>query len=738
MLSVPAGRAAAGGTRGKDMNILRRLLGTALWAGPRRDRTAWTGALAAAVLAGASSITGAQAILGTPITLGNPAATVLGQGGIGIARAANGRALAVWSDNRTGNQDVYGVLLGPTGLPLSPPVGLKLIGAAGTNEGDPRIAACGNTFLVVWGNGVGDGDTTDLFATRINTNGVVLDPTPIVISNQPGVQHNQRQPASDGVDTFLVPFRTASDSIYGGISTMRVSASTGATMDLPGGYVLAMGDSSQGLKKNASASFGAGKFLVTWDDERDRAAYPGEAIDIFGAFVDPALGTIIGSPFATTRAFSCQEGSRSAFDGANFFVTHNDERITNCVTSDITGERVTPAGVVLDQVDPTGMVGGLWIATDPLGFPNSRQGGSNVTASPCTRLLTYYDLGMPSTQVALRMKRLFPDGTIEGGQGPAQPGALIALGSQSSGVFTRVETVEVSPNTYLLAYALSARPTVRTAKFAAPMVTVIGQGKLSAPRGVAVDAQGNIVVADTQHNRIQVFDRTGKLLLAFGTGGTGNGQLIAPFGVALDTLGNIYVADSSNNRVQVFNSAGAFKFKFGTLGGGNGQFNYPLGIAVGPTGNIYVADTDNNRVQVFSGTGVFLSKFGAFGSALGQFKAARAICFNAAGNIYVADRDNNRVQIFTSTGVPMSQITSSFNAPRGVAIDHAGRLFVADSNNNRVVVFNAQGQYYATIGTPGSGLGQFNFTPAVAVDSAGRLHVSDAYNNRIQVFGCIP
>jgi hypothetical protein len=60
------------------------------------------------------------------------------------------------------------------------------------------------------------------------------------------------------------------------------------------------------------------------------------------------------------------------------------------------------------------------------------------------------------------------------------------------------------------------------------------------------------------------------------------------------------VADTNNNRVQIFNSSGVFQSAFGSFGSGNGQFSVPFGIAVGSGGNIYVADTFNNRVQVFS------------------------------------------------------------------------------------------------------------------------------------------
>ncbi|MCZ8161124.1 MAG: 6-bladed beta-propeller, partial [Microcystis sp. LE19-196.1B] len=73
---------------------------------------------------------------------------------------------------------------------------------------------------------------------------------------------------------------------------------------------------------------------------------------------------------------------------------------------------------------------------------------------------------------------------------------------------------------------------------------------------------------------------------AFGSGGSGNGQFSNPFGLAVGSDGNIYVADSANNRVQVFNSRGVFQSAFGSGGRGNGQFATPSGIAVDSGGNI--------------------------------------------------------------------------------------------------------------------------------------------------------
>lgn len=411
----------------------------------------------------------AQVVLGPVVPLSNAVVNQLGQGGVTLARADNGISLAVWSDDRTGDHDVYGALLDPSGVLLTPQGGFKIVGSAGTHEGDPRVAACGNTFLVVWGDGHSSdiplSSITDIFATRLDTAGLVLDPTPIVISNQPGIQHNVRGVASDGADVFLVPFRDAAASGSGEIRTMRLSASTGLALDPAGGVILEPDDGGL-LKKNPWVSFGGGQFFVTWDYWNAGCPYPGEAgcVDIHGAFVDPTTGSM-STAFPTTLAFSCQEGSVSVFDGANFFVFHSDERLTNCVTADLTGERVTPLGVVLDPVDPTGLIGGIEISMDPPGFPGTRQQGARTVIDECGILITHNDDAGTGAGVALRMKRLDSDLGLRDGLTPDDFGLLIDQGPASPGVFNRAEPVVLATNSYLIAYTLGNVPLVRTATF---------------------------------------------------------------------------------------------------------------------------------------------------------------------------------------------------------------------------------------------------------------------------------
>jgi tripartite motif-containing protein 71 len=135
----------------------------------------------------------------------------------------------------------------------------------------------------------------------------------------------------------------------------------------------------------------------------------------------------------------------------------------------------------------------------------------------------------------------------------------------------------------------------------------------------------------------------------WGTNGTGDGQFDFPYGVAVDASGNVYVADYYNNRIQKFTSSGTFLTKWGPLDGGDGQFDYPQYVAVDALGNVYVTDYGiNSGIQKFTSAGTYVTQWPAGGLALG-------VAVDGSGNVYVADAGNYKIQKFTSDGDYVAQ-----------------------------------------------------------------------------------
>jgi DNA-binding beta-propeller fold protein YncE len=173
---------------------------------------------------------------------------------------------------------------------------------------------------------------------------------------------------------------------------------------------------------------------------------------------------------------------------------------------------------------------------------------------------------------------------------------------------------------------------------------------------VAIDADGNVYVADTGNDRIQKFSSDGTFIAAWGSSGTGPGQFLAPWDVATSPGGSVYVVDLNARRVQRFDPSGTPLGEWGTMGFDDGQFLQPFGIATDADGAVYVTDfsTDfrNKKVQKFSPTGVFLTKWGSLGSGNGNFEMAAAITVDPDGFIYVTDMGWDRVQKFGPPPTP--------------------------------------------------------------------------------------
>ena len=159
------------------------------------------------------------------------------------------------------------------------------------------------------------------------------------------------------------------------------------------------------------------------------------------------------------------------------------------------------------------------------------------------------------------------------------------------------------------------------------------------PRGIAVDSQGNVWIADTGNNRIQELGSTGYYIRQFGSSST----LKEPQGVAVNPAGDVWIADTGNNRVveyypvmgeveeeQYISSYQVLRI-FGASGTGEEQFKEPQGIAVGNEENVYVVDTGNNRIDEYSLVAKHVRNFGKEGTGTGLLKGPHGISVDSAG-----------------------------------------------------------------------------------------------------------
>jgi sugar lactone lactonase YvrE len=221
-----------------------------------------------------------------------------------------------------------------------------------------------------------------------------------------------------------------------------------------------------------------------------------------------------------------------------------------------------------------------------------------------------------------------------------------------------------------------------------------GKGEFDSPAGIAVDGNGNILVADTNNGRIEKFSPAGTFLSILGNKGTGQGQLAGPNGIAVDRAGNIYVADASNHLVEKLAPDGTFiaEWKGPDVG-----FYGPRRTAIGPDDSIYVVDQGRTRIVKFSPDGQVLTVWGTKGSGDGQFNDHTSVAVDPTTNkVYVADPVNKRIQVFDSNGKFLTKWSvPEWGQPAGfedLAIDSkTGRLYASSANMDAVLIFDLNG-----------------------------------------------
>ncbi|MEA3407041.1 MAG: TIGR03663 family protein [Chloroflexota bacterium] len=273
-----------------------------------------------------------------------------------------------------------------------------------------------------------------------------------------------------------------------------------------------------------------------------------------------------------------------------------------------------------------------------------------------------------------------------------------------------------------------------------------GPGQLNRPKGIGVDEDGNVYVADTHNHRIQVFDGDGQFLRQWGAEGNQSGQFKEPWGVTVGPEGDIYIADTWNHRIQVFDVRGQLKRVWGTFGEvkdpmGSGDLLYgPRDLVVDAEGNLYVTDTGNKRVIKYDAEGNMIKAVGGAGSEEGQMQEPVGLALSPEGDLYVADTWNQRIQVFDkdldflrSWPVYAWEGMSVLNKPY-LAVDAEGNVYATDPEGYRVLAFDSQGELLRVWGQKGGALSSMNLPTGVAVDPSGRLLISDSENGRLLVF----
>jgi sugar lactone lactonase YvrE len=295
------------------------------------------------------------------------------------------------------------------------------------------------------------------------------------------------------------------------------------------------------------------------------------------------------------------------------------------------------------------------------------------------------------------------------------------------------------------------------------------------PTGIAVDAAGNIYVSDYGDNLIRKISTTGIVSTIAGNGNQGslNGLDTAssfngPTALALDAAGNIYVADDNNNMVRKIGTNGMVSTYAGSDSTGlingpaaNSALFGPTGVTVDGSGNVYIADAGNNIIRMVNTSDVVSTYAGSTNEAStngpllsASFNNPTGLAVDGHGNIFVADMLNGMIrEINASTGMVTTLAGSgdttasvngtgtaaSFYFPNSLAVDASDNIYVTEYATNLIRKVDSTGVVTTFAGSGAAGqadstgtLASFNGPSGIAVDKKGNLYVADTYNNVIR------
>ncbi len=257
---------------------------------------------------------------------------------------------------------------------------------------------------------------------------------------------------------------------------------------------------------------------------------------------------------------------------------------------------------------------------------------------------------------------------------------------------------------------------------------------LQRPQGGAVDEAGRIYVTDVSRQAVFFFDIIGGQLKVWDMARPGE-RFVAPIGVALGANGEILVTDSELGIVVRLGLDGVPLGSFG-----EGVLVRPTGIARDPErGRIYVADTRDNDIKVFDDQGVLVDVFAREQEEEVALNSPTYLTV-AGGRVYVTDTLNARVQVFDVDGSFLYGVgerglyVGNFSRPKGVGVDSDGHIYVVESYYDHLLVFDDEGRFLLPIGGTGHEPGEFYLPTGVWIDADDFIYVADMFNGRVCVF----
>ena len=209
-------------------------------------------------------------------------------------------------------------------------------------------------------------------------------------------------------------------------------------------------------------------------------------------------------------------------------------------------------------------------------------------------------------------------------------------------------------------------------------------GELHEPTGIAATKRNQLIVADTNNHRLQLFTTTGTPLATV-TGSDVEFKL--PYDICIDSSDRVYVSDSGNHQIHCFTDNFSLSHKIGQRGSAPGQFEFPLGIAIDKEGMLYVCDRDNSRVQ----------KMTIYGRMEAEFKHEHynypvKVAVDASNIVYVVYCYIPEVVMFDGNTTEYIGRFSGYGnkelvRPRGMIVDETGQVYVCDTSRNEILIF---------------------------------------------------